>query len=149
VKKENRSNNTQIDMLFVDIKSGALIFFEAKDASDDRIKMIPNGETLEELYNRLEISRQLEKYCNNLRNHEKDIICSYRDYLEIMSNIFDTNIRVEQKLWLYKKPKLFVYGNPTKKGKACLKAIRHHLASDLIESPGAKDLSVEDITKLR
>jgi hypothetical protein len=140
-------NNTQIDALFLDTKTSTLYFVEIKEANDSRIKVTPNqGESAADLYERLEVARQIEKYRANLSERKSDIISAYTDFLSIMQEIFGNFISTELKkpLVLYPNPKLLVYGNSTENGKKCLEAIRSVLGNDLIELENRDILSDYD-----
>ncbi|MDD3570607.1 MAG: hypothetical protein PHY44_05845 [Lachnospiraceae bacterium] len=126
--------NTQVDLLFLHKNTGKLYFVEAKEADDSRIKKKYTGQSKEELYNSLEVAKQLKKYNANLSAREDEILAAYREYLSVMSEIFDCDI-YSYPLGLYGCTKLLVYGKSTDNGVKSLDAIHSVLKDDLIVFP--------------
>ena len=144
---EDKRDNVQVDLLFLDAENAVLYFIEAKEAGDGRIKKLPeSGETDDTLYERLEVSEQVKKYCSNLEKREGEIITAYKNYVDVVREIFNASLDVDvEKLTIYPRLKLLVYGNPTPYGQDCLKAMAAILGEDLIEKPDARSLLEDDI----
>ncbi|WP_027398385.1 hypothetical protein [Anaerovorax odorimutans] len=140
---EENYKNTQVDLLFLDKNTGMLYFVEAKDAGDSRIKSMDTGNSLYELFDREEVSKQLKKYDMNLETRKNEILDAYKESLRIMSEIFGCEI-YSGKLSLYKRTKLLVYGKSTENGIQSLKAIRAKLDNDLIVFENGLDM-VDDL----
>jgi len=146
---EDTRDNVQVDLLFLDAENAMLYFVEAKEAGDGRIKKLPvGGETEDSLYGRLEVSKQIEKYRRNLEVHESEIISAYKNYVDVVKEIFDVSVAVDlERLTVYPDLKLLVYGKPTQHGRTCLKAMQAVLKENLIEKSDACSLAEEDIVK--
>ena len=138
--------NCQIDLLFLYVPAKTLIFVEAKEADDYRINITTkDGETAQDLYSRLKVKKQIEKYKNNLQRSE--IAGAYRECISVISEIFDINLPYDG-LSIYPNPKLFVYGKPTENGKTCLMTLETVLGkNDYIFHQNPEELSVESIIK--
>lgn len=124
--------NTQVDLLFLDKNTGMLYFIEVKEAGDSRIKRKYSEQSKNELYNSLKVAEQLEKYNKNLKEREDEILTAYKNYLDIMREVFGEDI-YSGNLALYKKCKLLIYGKSNSDdSKKSLEAIRSELKDDLI-----------------
>jgi hypothetical protein len=143
---ERVRDNTQIDLLFLNNKTGQLVFIEGKAASDRRIKAArKDKETRLAWYERLEISKQLEKYEQNLENNKNEIMASYKNTIKVMSEIFTLNLILHEPKEICPRPKLLVYGSPTQNGKVCLDAIKKEIGNGCIYCEEVTSLSPEQI----
>jgi hypothetical protein len=119
-EEDENTEESQIDIVALDIKSGMIRFIEAKDYS--------NHESLRSKSENFAVVDQMKKYAKQIKKNEKEILAAYQNHVKVINAVFATTI--PEPTHVDNEPILLIFGFDNEQKSYLQEKIEHPLKKD-------------------